>query len=75
KYGPTSQERGSLIFRRSIFTVKAVKKGERFTEENIRVIRPGFGLKPKEMQKVIGKRAKMDLDYGTPLSWEAVDEA
>ena len=73
-YGPTEQEKGSLVFRRSIFTVKPIKKGEQFSENNIRVIRPGYGMKPKYYKDIIGKYAAKDLDYGMPLTEDSILE-
>jgi len=52
---------------RSIFVVKDIRKGERFTKENIRVIRPGYGMHPKHYEEVLGKTAKKDIKRGTPL--------
>jgi len=57
---------------RSLFVVGNIKKGEVFTEENIRSIRPGFGLSPKYLDKILGRRAKRDLKRGTPLRWEHI---
>ena len=54
--------------RRSLFVVEDIKVGDIFTEQNIRSIRPGFGLHPKYLKEVLGKRAKMDLERGTPLA-------
>lgn len=73
-YGPTEQEKGSLVFRRSIFTVKPIRKGETFTEDNIRVIRPGYGMKPKYYKNIIGKKASKDLGYGLPLTEDSILE-
>lgn len=73
-YGPTKEEEGSLAFRRSIFVVRDIRRGERFTEENIRVIRPGYGLKPKYFKSVLGKQAACDLAYGTPLTPDCIQE-
>jgi pseudaminic acid synthase len=67
QYGITNSEKNSLIFRRSIFITKDMKKGEIFTNENIRVIRPSSGLEPKFYEEVIGKKASLDLKKGTPL--------
>ncbi len=58
----------NILGRKSLFIVKDVKKGDLFTPENVRSIRPGHGLAPKYYKKVIGKRAKMDAKRGTPLS-------
>lgn len=55
------------IFARSLFVVQDMKKGEFFSENNIRSIRPGFGMKPKYYFDVIGKRASVDIERGTPL--------
>lgn len=69
-YGATKEEEGNVIFRRSIFAVKDIKKGEKFTEDNIRVIRPGYGLPPKYYKEILGKEALQDVAYGNPLSFE-----
>lgn len=55
-------------FARSLFIVKDIKAGEKFTEKNVRSIRPGFGLHPKFMPMVLGRRANRDLERGTPLA-------
>jgi N-acetylneuraminate synthase len=65
-------ERGSLVFRRSIYVVRDVAAGEELTGDNIRSIRPGYGLPPKHLPEVLGKRAARDLKRGEPLDWEAV---
>lgn len=74
RYGPSERERASLAFRRSLFVVRDVRSGEVFTEENVRAIRPGDGLAPKELGRVLGRRAASDIERGTPLSWELVGE-
>lgn len=71
-YGPMEQEMTNLAFRRSIFVVKDMKAGEPFTAENIRVIRPSAGLKPKYYEEVLGKCAVHDLKRGTPLDWKDI---
>lgn len=63
----TREEKKSLIFRRSVFAVQDIKKGERLTEKNIRVIRPGSGMKPLYYQKILGKKAGKNIKAGTPL--------
>tara|TARA_B100001057_G_scaffold385847_1_gene392661 strand:+ start:361 stop:1380 length:1020 start_codon:yes stop_codon:yes gene_type:complete len=60
-------ENKSKIFRRSIFTIKDIKKGEKFTKDNIRVIRPGFGLAPKYFNKILNKRSPVNILKGEPL--------
>lgn len=72
RYGLTTRERNNLIFRRSLFVISDIKKGDTFTEKNVRSIRPYNGLAPKYMKRVIGKRAKRDIARGTPLSWGSI---
>ena len=71
-YQRTKEELNSLCFRRSLFVVHEMKKGERFTQENLRSIRPGHGLAPKYMEEVLGKIAACDISRGTPLSWNLI---
>jgi len=68
-YELTEKVKASRKFSRSLFVVKDIKAGELFTEENIRSIRPGFGLHPKYLMEVIGKKAKMDIEKGMPLNF------
>lgn len=68
-YGPTEKEKASLKFRRSIYVSKNIKKGEELTKENLKIIRPGYGLAPKYWDVVIGKKASKDLIAGTPLKF------
>jgi len=72
-YEITKHEIASCVFRRSLFVVKDVKMGERFTNENVRSIRPGYGLPPKYFDIVLGRKASRDLIRGTPLSWECIE--
>ena len=67
QYGPSEQEKDSVVFRKSVFVVKDISAGESFTEENIRIIRPGYGLKPKYYQDILGKHAVHDIGMGNPL--------
>lgn len=71
-YGPTEKEKDSLKFRRSIYVVKDIKAGEEFTRENIKVIRPGYGLEPKYYESFLGKKSKKDIKVGTPLKLELI---
>ena len=66
-YDLTEAEKSSRAFRRSIFAVKDIKEGELFTEENIRVIRPAYGLAPKEFFQIINTPAKRGYSFGEPL--------
>jgi sialic acid synthase SpsE len=70
KYGIQEAEKKSLQFKRSLYVVKDITKGEQFTNENVRVIRPGNGLPPKFYDNIIGKTASMSIKAGTPLSWD-----
>ena len=70
--GPTSEEKASLAFRRSLYVVADVRAGERFTPANVRSIRPANGLSPKDLPALLGRRATRDIAAGTPLSWEMI---
>ena len=72
QYGSTEQEKPSQIFRRSIFCVKDIKKGEKLTQENVRIIRPGYGLAPKYYKDVLGQVALKNIERGTPLEMEMI---
>jgi pseudaminic acid synthase len=71
-YGLTKKEEQSKVFRRSLFVVKDIKKGEKFTEENVKSIRPGYGLKPKYLDEMLGKKAKENIGERTPLRWRLI---
>jgi pseudaminic acid synthase len=71
-YGLTPGQQASRVFRRSLFVVEDVKVGERFTDRNVRSIRPSGGLAPKYFEKVLSKRALRDIKRGTPLSWALI---
>ena len=68
-YGPTKQEEGNLIARKSIFCSADIKKGERFTPENVRAVRPGYGLEPKYYERLLGSVALRDIAFGTPIAF------
>lgn len=72
-YGVTKQEESNACFRRSLFVVKDIAQGEALTAENIRSIRPAYGLKPKYYKEVLGKKAVRELKRGTPLSFEDIE--
>ena len=72
RYGPSEQERDNILFRRSIFCVEDIQKGELLTERNIRVIRPGYGIAPKYYNEVLGQVALQDIKRGTPLEMEMI---
>lgn len=67
-YGLTESQKKSRIFRRSLFVAKDMRRGEQFTEVNVRSIRPANGLPPKFLKNVMGKQASRNLKQGTPLS-------
>lgn len=72
RYGTTNADKGSVRLRPSIFAVADIRTGEEFSSRNVRVIRPGYGLAPKELPKVLGKHSTVNIPRGTPLSWELV---
>ncbi len=72
QFGLTAKEDASRVFRRSLFVVENVKKGEVFTASNVRSIRPGYGLHTRHFAEVLGKRAARDTERGTPMTWALV---
>jgi pseudaminic acid synthase len=58
--------------RRSLFVCRDIKKGETFTSDNIRSVRPGHGLHPKYMNDILGEKANKNLEKGTPIAWEMI---
>jgi N-acetylneuraminate synthase len=73
QYLVTARENSSKAFRRSLFVVLDMQAGEEFTELNLRCIRPGFGLHPRYLTEIFGRRAKREIPKGTPLSWDIID--
>jgi pseudaminic acid synthase len=68
--GPTEAEQGSLVFRRSIYVVSDIAAGEKLSADNIRIIRPGYGLAPKHYERILGATVRCDIKRGTPVSWD-----
>jgi N-acetylneuraminate synthase len=71
-YDVTEHEQASRVFRRSLFVVADIAEGEEFTPENVRSIRPGYGLSPRYYTGILGRRARRPLKRGTPLAWDHV---
>ncbi|MFQ5890818.1 MAG: pseudaminic acid synthase [Gemmatimonadota bacterium] len=69
-FGPGRAEMESIVFRRSLFVVEDVREGEPLTRENVRSIRPGYGLPPRYLDVVLGARARRGIERGTPLTWD-----
>ena len=74
-YMPGETEKSSMVFRRSLFVVKEIQKGELFTKENVKCIRPSFGMKPKLIDVVLGNHATAFIKQGTPLCEELIEMA
>jgi N-acetylneuraminate synthase len=66
---PTESEKSSITFRRSLYIVKDMKAGDVLTKENVRAIRPGLGLPPKDLDQILGKKIKSDVKMGTAVAW------
>jgi pseudaminic acid synthase len=73
-YERKESEKGNLVFRRSLYVVKDIKAGEGFSHDNVRSIRPGYGLPPKFLFSIIGKSSTEDILKGTPLSIELIND-
>ena len=72
-YGPTEDEKKSIVYRRSLYIVQDIRAGEVLTTENMRCIRPGMGLPPKYYNIVLGKRVNRDAKKGTAVAWELLN--
>ncbi|MGI0482350.1 pseudaminic acid synthase [Geminocystis sp. CENA526] len=72
-YGATEAEKKSLVYRRSIYIVEDLEKGDILTSENLRRIRPGYGLAPKYYDLLLGKKVNQAVKKGTPLTWELIE--
>lgn len=71
--GPTEAEKPSITFRRSLYIVKDLKAGDILTKENVRAIRPGLGLSPKNLDEVLGKKIKSSVKMGAALAWSMIE--
>lgn len=69
-YGMSPKEAESRVFRRSLFAVKDIKEGEKFTSGNVRSIRPGYGLHTRYLDMLFDRRAKKNIRRGTPIAWD-----
>jgi pseudaminic acid synthase len=72
QFGSSAGEKSGKAFRRSLFVVQDISEGALFTADNIRSIRPGYGLHPRHLEEVLGKRAAKEIKRGTPLNWDSV---
>lgn len=72
RYGPLEEEKESMIFRRSLYVAKDMKTGDTFTKENLRAIRPGYGLQTKYYALILGKSINKNSKKGTPLTWDLI---
>ena len=73
-YSRTENEKHSLVFRRSLFVTADMKAGDLFTEDNVRCVRPGYGLHTHFKEDIIGRRASQEIPRGTPLEWKFIGE-
>jgi N-acetylneuraminate synthase len=69
-YGTSKQEKNSNVFKKSLFFIKSIKSGEKITFDNVKAIRPGHGIPPKYLKKLLGMRVTKDIDKGTPVLWK-----
>ena len=69
-YHLTDAEKGNQVFRRSLYAVQDIQAGEAITHDNVKSIRPGFGLAPKHLNKVVGQFARVDIERGSAITWD-----
>jgi len=72
RYNRTASEKGSARFRRSLYIVEDMAPGDVLTSDNLRSIRPGFGLAPKHYEELLGQKVVRAVARGTPASWDLV---
>jgi pseudaminic acid synthase len=72
-YKLSDRVKANRKFARSLFIIEDIRKGETITEDNIKSIRPGYGMHPKYLNDVLGKKAKENLERGMPLTWEDIE--
>lgn len=72
QYGATETEKNSMKFRRSLYVAKDMKAGEFFTSDNLRAVRPGYGLPPKYYELLLAKQVRKDVVKGTPVTWDLI---
>ena len=69
-YQRTKREEAGLFGRRSLYAVRDIKRGDAFTNENVRSIRPAYGLEPKYLEQLLGECAVRDIAFGSPIKIE-----
>tara|TARA_B100000401_G_C52687765_1_gene662960 strand:+ start:61 stop:342 length:282 start_codon:yes stop_codon:yes gene_type:complete len=72
-YGTKSSETGNIKFRRSLYFVNSLKKGEKIKNNDIKSVRPGFGIPPKFFDQVVGCKLLKDAKYGTPVNFQDLE--
>jgi len=72
QYGTQPAEQKSLVFRRSLYVCADLKAGDLLTPQNLRAIRPGYGLPPKFLDQLLGRRVAKDAKKGTPMGWDLI---
>lgn len=73
-YEPAPSESVARQYRRSLFVVENIRAGDVFTAQNLKSIRPGYGLHTRHLSEIIGRRAKRDVARGTPVSWDLLED-
>jgi pseudaminic acid synthase len=72
-YNLSEKQQSGKAYARSLYVAEKINKGDLFSEKNIRSVRPGFGLHPKFWHEIIGKRAKIDIEFGTKMELSFID--
>lgn len=73
-YSRKESEKGNVVFRRSLYSVKDIKCGEIISKQNVKSIRPGYGLLPKYLDEIVGRKVNQDISKGTPISLDLLLE-
>ena len=73
-YGRKSSELGNVQFRRSLYFIEDIEKGELVTKDNVKSIRPGYGIAPKFFEEILGKKLLKTVKSGTAVSWDCLEK-
>ena len=73
-YDISKSEKPNIKFKRSIYVSKNLKKGDIISNANVKIVRPSYGLEPKYLSKILGKKIKRNISFGKPFKWSLIKD-